>query len=245
MANASSSSNHKDTNEKNPVHITLIEMLFALAIAEIATESGVLIQYLRDNWNAVDWQLASTVISHLMLALFVIVLSWIGWNASDSVAGETELLTSDFVELIIDAFLVIVYFILVRTSELPEKDVNGVWLLNAQSAKPETICITTVFWLYLIWDCVSKFKVFRVKWMRFIPTLICTAICLIIVLCIDINTSNPINVVIIDMTLLFVMLLFRALKYKTFPKLPLSYALFSLLCFASILILLYYVIFNP
>ncbi|HEV7226134.1 MAG TPA: hypothetical protein VGN42_25730 [Pirellulales bacterium] len=93
-----------------------VDMLFALAIAEVATHVSELLS------KGGTLFAAPSAWFDLGLAFLLIVMSWIGWSNSagmQSVPAATDVFSWPFVVLLIDVALVVVYYILVKGVEMP------------------------------------------------------------------------------------------------------------------------------
>lgn len=137
------------------LHFGFVELLFSLAVAEIAVRFATVIDEAKVLW--LNWNCWAGY-AHLLLALFVITTSWIGWGKSFSSHRDSKLnsvFTLDFAELLIDVGLVITYFVLVHRAETVVNASGNI--STSPSIGPEAICIPTIFTLYLLWDIVSKF----------------------------------------------------------------------------------------
>jgi hypothetical protein len=196
-----------------------VGMMFALAIGEVGVQTAVLVQ-------AKNWVHFLPAYSHLMLATVVIAASWVGWTLSPAPGARQDVLSifdRDFLVLLVDVFLVVVYFILVKTVDFTgEKDIQ----LDA-SARPETLWILVIFGTYCFWDVLTKvfyrrekehqtvsFKEWFKKYgIRMLPTIICfvTLICAKPLF----DHADPPHVLTADLALLSLVLLLRALKGLT------------------------------
>lgn len=88
-----------------------VGMMFAVAIGEVGVQTATLVQ-------AYNWIHFLPAYSHLILATIVITTSWVGWTLSPSPGAGQDVrgvLQWEFIVLLVDVFLVIVYFILVKT----------------------------------------------------------------------------------------------------------------------------------
>lgn len=209
---------------EDPLRYAFVEMLFALAIsqvavhaAELATAAGSLLEKL-------------PAFSHLALSLMVIAASWVGWRQSQSPGMKqqiTSLFSRRFLTLMLDVILVIVYFVLVRTVDLQQKD-GGVVLSAPSSAAPESRWLLTIFVIYLIWDLISDVfstdsltakGFFNCSWQGLrVAVLCCASSALCAYLCyraLELSATvegSPVGVALVDSSLLVVVLLFRVIK---------------------------------
>jgi len=132
------------------LHLTFVEMLFALAIGQIAIELS----------KIIDYQLMSTqpflsvvpAYSHLLLAAVVISTSWVGWrNSRFSGTHIKDVFTLDYIELAVDVILVFMYFVLARAVDIPDSPNDSFTPIASFEAKTVAIIIST----YAVWDIVS------------------------------------------------------------------------------------------
>lgn len=201
-------------------------MLFALAIAQVATQASTVI-----NSDAPDLQKLPAY-SHLFLAAVVITASWVGWGWSSHGSSNVEnIFTLDFVELLIDLWLVAVYFFIVMGAELPVVN-PGVTALTATgviettgtatsitpSIHQEGFWIAVVFVTYFLWDVLTKCQEPAILITRGWASLVCaTTACFLTWLLVTLPvppTEQELRsrVILGDMSLLFLVLLFRAMK---------------------------------
>lgn len=156
MSNSGAHQEDGDKNQDRELHFTFVELLFSLAVAEIAQRfAGVIDKADGDFLETKYWP----CYSHLFLALIVITTSWIGWgksNASHRNSKFASVFRLDFVELLIDVVLVIVYFVLVHRSEDVVIDAITKASTVTPSIVPEGVCVAMIFTLYFAWDVVSK-----------------------------------------------------------------------------------------
>ena len=225
-----------DLNRKVPktepkLRHEFVGMMFALAIGEVGVQTATLVQ------NR-DWMRFLPAYSHLTLATVVIATSWVGWTLSPAPGARQDvrsIFSRDFFVLLVDVFLVVVYFILVKTVDFTgEKDIQ-----SNPSAVPETRWLIVIFGTYCVWDILTKVldyiearrrrdkerktsgtvtaveqplfrEWFRKYGLRIIPTVGCflALICARPIL----ETADPPHVLTADLALLSIVLLFRAGK---------------------------------
>jgi hypothetical protein len=198
-----------------------VQMLFSLTAAEIARElAGLALDppsFALDKWPGY---------AHLILAATVVVTSWVGWSSSEAnrqVEPAVSSFSVPFFVLLTDVALVVLYFILVRGAEVP-KDGK----VPTPSGTVETATIAWIFGGYLFWDFLTK-AVVRPKDKEAAPGFYrrvytgpmwrrgwrISGVCLLIALAVWFflsAVSSVIGVVLVDAALLFLVLLFRALK---------------------------------
>ena len=199
-----------------------VGMMFAVAIGEVGLQTAALVQ-------AGHLLAFLPAYSHLLLATVVIATSWVGWTLSQAqgaridVAGIFEL---EFLVLLLDVVLVIIYFILVRSVDFGrEKDAPRI-----ESAQNVAYLVLSIFILYFVWDLLTKVFIFwkhrdksktllrhhynswwwRTHGSRTLPSLVC-----IILSCVTVhflkNVDRP-HILTADFALISLVLLFRALK---------------------------------
>lgn len=201
-------------DSSNQLRITFVEMLFALAVAEIAVQAGTLAL---QGEAALDSKYLPSI-SHLLLSAIIVAASWIGWLSS--AAGKRQKLpgifTWAFVVLFLDVVLVVFYFIVV-------KGVDFASVEGASSAMNETFWVMAIFFVYLLWDILTKFVSVedratllerlqeKGRWRRPLITLACVGLAWL-VYALNRNATNLQAVLLTDAALLCVVLVFRSLK---------------------------------
>lgn len=142
---------------------TFVSMLFALAIAEVAIQSSNLVSIVRDSsannsplyflrdvpFDGV-WLMVAPI-SHLILVLMVICMSWVGWSHSierGNARDVSRIFSVEFLLLLIELLLVVSYFVLARSVELVSPLSPGQQSLSAAISSPSAT--TEAFWLFLI-----------------------------------------------------------------------------------------------
>jgi len=217
-----------------------VGMMFALAIGEVAVQTAVLIR-------AGNWVHFLPAYSHLFLTAILIAASWVGWTLSPSPGARKDVqgvFQMGFLVLLVDVFLVVVYFILAKTVDIVGE---GSPRLNA-SAHPESVWILVIFVTYFVWDILTKIVIYQIErrpepWFRnygsrMVPTVICLGLAWVAKPLFD-RADAP-HVLTADLALLSLVMLFRALKglidSLTKPniprKLPVAWTAVCLLGFA-------------
>ena len=201
---------------------TFVEMLFALAAAEVAVVSADLVMV------DAEWQSKLPALAHLAVAMFLIAASWLGWNNSLS-PGKLEKIQSifsiAFLGLLLDVALVILYFIVVRRVEIVDK--GSGFQLAKPSAEPEAKWIATIFVVYAVWDLVTDLlspgcinvgsisqwplKAFRVAIVSAFTSAACLAMTCVL-LRNAWHSTQPHQVILLDVGLVAVIGFFRVLK---------------------------------
>ncbi len=153
------STHQEGGNRDAKVHLTFVEFLFSLAAAEIAVSYATVFDTGADWWS---WNFLA-LNSHMLMSLVLIAASYLGWQKSEISHRDTSQISSliswEFLELLLDVVLVVVYFILVHLSEIPVLEPSaaaGTAATIRVSLIPEALCVPFVFIMYLVWDVISK-----------------------------------------------------------------------------------------
>jgi hypothetical protein len=185
-----------------------VGMMYAVTIGEVGLQAAALVK-MGHPWHFLP------AYSHLLLATVVIATSFVGWSVSLRwVLGAQDngpnVFHPEFLVLLLDVSLVIVYFILVRTVEFAGEGRPP----SIAPAERVAFWIKFVFILYVVWDFLTL-KAYsiplRIWFGEFIvPTVICFGLalwarCLV-------NGADCSHLVTADLALLSLVLLFRALK---------------------------------
>jgi hypothetical protein len=199
------------------IRFVFVEMLFALTIAEVATQVATLVE------GGVGLREAASSYTHLLLATILVAASYIGWKNSVAKGNRSpveEVFRLGFLVLLLDLALVVFYFILARGAEKPVHQVV------TPSAQNETTWILIIFVGYFIWDVLTKAvptvtgrsfvrRIFGIElWERGWITFVCVLLAGLIWWLLK-NASSQTGVVLADLSLLSLVLLFRAFKAKT------------------------------
>jgi len=212
-----------DTDPQVKLRFEFVELLFALATAEIALQFGELAAL---HVSPLD---APTSYLHLILAGALVAASWVGWSSSRAPGNRvriTGVFSWAFVVLVIDVTLVIAYFIIVRGVEKATKTAAGVVSVEP-SAEKETFWVMAVFLIYVVWDFFTKAVIAipesritfwrrlsgRTFWERGWISVTCGAAAVVTWMCLH-AVKGVARVVAADIALLSLVLLFRALKEK-------------------------------
>lgn len=190
------------------LHREFVGMLFALAIAEVAVRSGEIVNSDLDGWTK------APALTHLVLAAMVIATSWVGWGWSKhSLSNVRHVFTKDFVELALDVWLVGVYFFIVQGAERVV-DVQGTRTIQGSIAV-EALWVMVMFGTYVIWDAWTKWGQWRVLAQRGWASLACAGLAVWTFFALrHLPGIGP--VVWGDLSLLAILLLFRAMKIHDF-----------------------------
>jgi hypothetical protein len=199
--------------DKIKLRFDFIGMVFALAISQVGLEIGDFFKY---NISIIHH---FYVLSHLILSVYVIASSWIGWQTSKSDGNHqpiNNVFDRSFLVLLVDLILVFFYFILVKGVEKPTNN-----KIIAES-HTETHWSIWIFLVYVIWDILTKLyikdkKTLVHKWeleayfKGSYQAILC--ILLIYFLIRPMNTYHScIKVVLTDLALLCIFILFRGMK---------------------------------
>ena len=215
------------TEKEDPLRYAFVEMLFALAVSQVAIHTADVLS------TPDEFLQLLPVASHLLLSLLVIGASWIGWRQSQS-PGMKEQIQSIFslraVGLLLDVFLVILYFVLVRSVELQQ--VAGATRAAASSAIPEAKWIAWVFVIYIFWDlladvfsegCLTEQRLHHIIFQGIrvsIASAAASAFCLFMAVLVCFHAESvvtPIQVILLDGALIAIVFLFRVLKVFEIP----------------------------
>jgi hypothetical protein len=197
------------------LRFVFVDMLFALAVAEVATHVSALVKAGQTPFSAPSaW-------TNLALALCLIAMSWVGWSNSEvmcHIKAATDVFSRSFVVLLTDVLLVIVYYVIAQGVEQP--DPTGLVTATAQN---ESFWCLVVFGLYIFWDFVTKGLgessqdatrrgVMARFWPRGKISIACFAECAVILGVCLAKTASTANVVFIDLAIIAVVVQFRAMK---------------------------------
>jgi hypothetical protein len=224
----------KQPTQDKELGFIFVQMLFALAIGEIARRTVLLLD---------GTEIAKIVpgLTHLLLALIVVATSWVGWANSPTVkdrrVGKTW--SPGFFVLLIDVFLVVLYFVLACGAEKPE---GG---KISPSAQAETEALLWIFCVYVVWDALTKLnktnrRSFRAYLDRSWITWACAFLAFLVWACHG-RVTHPGGVIVTDAVLILIVLTFRAFKDTPafawrWPLFVLTIAVFlSTLCFPWIM----------
>jgi hypothetical protein len=131
------------------LRLIFVQMLFALTIGQIALKTGDLYIYSGGN----IW-LYHYAYLHIILSIVILSTSWVGWQLSQSLQNSEKInsvFSLQYIILLLDIFLVIAYFMIVRCVEINDDHTIGSPNVNG-----------TIFWTmiifsgYAIWDIITK-----------------------------------------------------------------------------------------
>lgn len=167
--NANSSSG----TSQNELRRTFIAMLFALVAATIAQQIAELLFVITGGWDLASspskmWEnllsdhgMLFASLTHSFLALLLVSMSWVMWSKSQAAGHKTEIahiFSKEFVILLIEVFLVVLYFAIAKTMEqnfsdyMKDKKITS--YVGVASARPEALQMMWVFSVYFIWDVI-------------------------------------------------------------------------------------------
>lgn len=176
-----------------------ISMLFALVVGQLTVT---IYTSLQDFQFTLEWlNSAKYTISHFVLALFVITTSWVDWSNTfeePNFPRLTTIISKGFALLIIDIFILILYFGLIEKIDP----------LGKPSANPESTLFVMIFVLYIIWDLVYSSSEIKKKVWEILPAVLCTFASFLILLLLSLKDY----VLLADAMLLLTLFGFRWLK---------------------------------
>jgi hypothetical protein len=198
-----------------------VGMMYAVTIGEVGLQAAALVK-VGHPWHFLP------AYSHLVLATVVIATSFVGWSVSLEWAqrGVPKVFHPEFLVLLLDVSLVILYFILVRSVEFVGEGRSP----SIAPAERVACWIVVMFVLYLVWDVLTSiaFKksisLRRSFWEFVAPTVSCFVLALLARNLV--KGADCSHLVTSDLALLSLVLLFRALKdlgaaiYQALPKAP-------------------------
>jgi hypothetical protein len=214
-------------HQEDVLRFSFVEMLFALALGQVAIHVADVVGI------TAPWQDKAPAIAHLWVSFVLIAASWVGWRQSGSPGmkeSKVEFLFSrPFFGLLLDVLLVIFYFIIVRHVELEQKAGNP--SLTPGTAVPEASWICIVFVVYAFWDLVADVfssgcippqtgnyrllkKVLKGLGAAFV-SVFASGVCIFLSYRVYVAAAvvkDPRAVIFFDLSLVCVILLFRALK---------------------------------
>jgi hypothetical protein len=189
------------------LHHLFVEMLFALAIGEVAIDVADLVRMKIYGQICIVQSLAAY--SHLLLATGVIATSWVGWRKSAFSGSEMKSVFScDFLELLLDVFLVVLYFLLVRLAEIPGDPSRSL----IPEAASEIWVIAAIMVAYLVWDVLSCRTDGHKLRSRVWASVVSVALAVLAVFTLPSRSDVPGAVILSDLALLILVFSFRAMK---------------------------------
>jgi hypothetical protein len=208
---------------KDNLRVEFVEMLFALAIAQVAIEFSEAI------FHKISFNENPHVYSHLFLGSLIITMSWIGWQNSRSkgnTLGIESIFSTPFLILLTDISLVIFYFIIVRGADFSIQSDKAVTIVDVTN---ELLLSALIFGVYIFWDFITKgvelhyknnggqafSKSIKFNLNAFFQRTWPGVICLIATVCFFKYYNSPVTpwgAFVIDVSLFFIFVLFRGLK---------------------------------
>ena len=232
--------------DKIKLRFDFIGMVFALAISQVGLEIGDFFKY---NISIIRH---FYVLSHLILSVYVIASSWIGWQTSKSDGNHqpiNNVFDRSFLVLLVDLVLVFLYFILVKGVEKP---IDNKIIAESHT---EIHWSMWIFLVYVIWDILTKLyikdkKTQLHKWdivgytKGSYQAILCLIIIYFFVRPMNLYHTCP-KVVITDLALLCIFILFRGLKVvKVFDGISYKIWQYAYCVFGPVLVLVICLIAN-
>jgi len=209
---------------RDELRFGFVEMLFALTAAELAVQVADVVKNFEADLAALP------AYTHLMFATILVTTSWVGWLKSKAPGNRAPLdsvFSAAFIVLLVDVFLVICYFIIVRGVDIQR--IGDTIVRVVPSSANETRWSMVIFCVYFLWDILTKAVIVpadersKKMWRRLIDKNLwdrawITIVCLLIAFALWLETrtfTNALSVVAVDIALVALVLLFRALKEKS------------------------------
>lgn len=168
-----STNNAQNATGQNELHRTFIAMLFAFVAAVVAQQIAEHLIVATSSWKLADNPSAMyerlkgdglylvAAASHSVLALLMLVISWIMWSKSQGGGNRSDInsvFSVKFIIVLVEVFLVVLYFAIAKTCEADfssYKEGLGVRsYVGSASAYPEAVQMQWVFAVFLIWDII-------------------------------------------------------------------------------------------
>lgn len=193
------------TTDKFQVRHRFVGMMFALAMTEVARQGVHLFE------PGVVWSWAP--VGHLVFCIALIATSWVGWSNSIQNRGPlSDVFDLQFVDLLLDVVLVIIYFVIVAQVEIPKT----AGTINAMpSARPEAIGLLVVFGVYIVWDVFTDVLRSQNKLSAFLVHVTASILCLLgsfACIWVSWHIARGASVIAVDVALIAIVFAFRALK---------------------------------
>jgi hypothetical protein len=202
--------NYSATEDRGrTLHREFVGMVFALAIAQVATE-GAPIANVSFSWGIFP------AFTHLALATLVITTSWVGWGRSEhSESNIKSVFAWDFVELLVDLWLVSIYFFIVKGVEI---SVTGKDVAVNPSLENEAFWLCVALGTYVAWDVITKWGTPDLK-QRTWASALCAIFGFAAYWFLPTGEIEKSRAVLGDVALAFLLLLFRAMKMGNYDDL--------------------------
>ena len=219
------------SNREPKLRHEFVGMMFAVAVGEVGLQTAALLQ-------AGPIFRFLPAYTHLTLAIVVIATSWVGWTLSVAPGARRDvrgIFEWEFVVLLLDVLLVILYFILVRSVDFGKDQA----VPHIAPASEVALLMLVIFALYLLWDILTKVLIFwkyrdkskkslrvnfdsswwRTNGVRMLPSTACLFLSWITIR--FVRSVDAPHMLTADLALIALILLFRALKdcSSSFPKL--------------------------
>ena len=197
------------TLQPEDLRFLFVQFLFGLTAAEVAVKFSDL--FLKSHLFSTPafWPL----LSHLVLATVLIGTSWVGWSNSTSaktIRGVKSVFSKPFVVLIFDVILVIMYYMLVRSTGITGENQRSS-VSDLITVEYPTRLVAFIFIVYLVWDIITKWPITRKVLLRITLTFICACFAFLIWFFLH-TIKDTYDTRSVYAALLFLDLSFRALK---------------------------------
>lgn len=166
-------SNIQSGTGQNELHRTFIAMLFAFVAAVVAQQIAEHLIVATSSWKLADDPSAMyerlkgdglylvAAASHSVLALLMLVISWVMWSKSQGGGNRsdiTSVFSVKFIIVLVEVFLVVLYFAIAKTSEANfsnyKEDLGVRSYVGSASAYPEAVQMQWIFAVFLVWDII-------------------------------------------------------------------------------------------
>lgn len=204
---------------------TFVNILFGLVVTTAAISfSTELVKWWAEAWDAVN----KPRLSHLLVAMALTVLSWIGYHQSQQYPPFLiKFLNIPFFQFVLDVSMVIVYYTAVAVAE-------GSHPALSEDALPEAILVLLVFLLYSAWDLLG-FLLFRdpeyakrlqtprqperrIGRRRSVTLWFTLAVGVLALVIWRLNPNTPLSVTVADAAIIAILFLYRVAKQASDPK---------------------------
>lgn len=208
---------------------TFVNILFGLVVAEAAIQfSRELVKWWGNGWEAVD----EARLAHLLVAITLTVLSWIGYHQSQQYPPFLiKFINIPFFHFILDVSMVVVYYVVVAVAENSDPTTGP---LISKSPRPEAILVFAAFALYVLWDLLG-YRIFRdpeyskrlatprnpetkLGPRRWVTAVFCCATGILAGVIWWVDPVTPASVIASDVILVLVLFLYRLCKQGSDPK---------------------------
>lgn len=209
------------------LRFVFVQLLFSLAAGQAAIKIGDLVI---EGFSFADYHY---IYFHLILSVIILSASWVGYQISTATENPLiSIFSIQYVILLVDIFLVICYFIIVRGAELSNYAEQGVTKTLKPNIEIETFWCMIIFMVYFFWDILTKIP--ELKYIknndgykketkfgltkfgeRAWATVICLGLSILVYFTTLQSELTPIRATLIDIALISLCFLFRGLKQET------------------------------